>query len=181
MATLRHTLLTGALLLASAWPAASDANELELRVRAAFLYNLAKFVEWPAQSLNDTHINICVLRGTDFEGVLRQEIEGKSVGTRVVAVMSVAPFENKSACQILHLEESLPRDDMQEILRTLADKPVLTVGHRPGFTRDGGILRLKRDQGRLRFEIALPSGREAGLNFSSKLLRVAELVDGAGA
>lgn len=177
MARVLSALLAGVLLLAIA--PASHANELELRVRAAFLYNLAKFVEWPAQSLSSQQINICVFQGSDFEQVLRQEIEGKSVGTRVVSVLSIQPSELPGTCQILHVEESLPREQLQTLLRTLEQQPVLTVGHRPNFTRDGGILRLKSDQGRLRFEIALSSGRMAGLSFSSKLLRVAELVNGA--
>lgn len=180
MTTLLRSLVASALVFASALPHTAHGSDLELRVRAAFLYNLAKFVTWPEQNQDKQQIEVCVLRGTEFETVLRTEIEGKPVGTRIISVVDLSPQDDMSGCHILHLEESQALEHLGPILEAVKHQPVLTVGYGPNFLREGGILRVKRDQGRLRFDIALSSGRSAGLRFSSKLLRLADLVSSSG-
>ena len=156
--------------------AAADEPSREYRIKAAFIYNFAKFTHWPDSSFPDVTapLEFCVFGEDPFGGALNS-IAGKTIRGRKVAVRRVTSVEDGAGCHLLFISASeLPR--LGVILETLTGRPVLTVADMPDFARAGGIISLKtNEQDRLRFEINTGIAKRAGLRISSKLLSLAEI------
>jgi hypothetical protein len=156
--------------------AAADEPSREYRIKAAFIYNFAKFTHWPDSSFPDVTapLEFCVFGEDPFGGALNS-IAGKTIRGRKVAVRRVASVEDGAGCHLLFISASeLPR--LGVILEALTGRPVLTVADMPDFARVGGIISLKtNEQDRLRFEINTGIAKRAGLRISSKLLSLAEI------
>lgn len=162
-----------------AWlsPPAAAAQELsrEYLIKAAFLYNFAKFTEWPAAAFAtaDAPLTICVL-GEDPFGAALDAIDGKEIKGRTVAVRRLADATDAQACQVIFISAS-EQTRLSRILASLRGKPVLTVADFPAFARTGGIINLKTNKDdRIRFDINIGTAQQAGLRMSSKLLSLAE-------
>jgi hypothetical protein len=158
--------------------AAAEAAEAsrEYLIKAAFLYNFAKFTEWPAGSFPDSGapLDICVF-GEDPFGNALESIAGKTIRGRKVAVHRVASIEAGAACHLLFISES-EATRLARILESLRGRPVLTIADMPEFARSGGIINLKTNRKeKVRFEINVTIAKRAGLKFSSKLLSLAEI------
>jgi hypothetical protein len=149
----------------------------EYQVKAAFLYNFAKFVEWPAESFKTSRdpILVCVLGHNPFGNALEDAIRGKSLAGRTFAYRHVSDAESASACQILFVgvEES---KRFRSLLENLKPMGILTVGEAQGFAADGGVINFKLDDGRVRFEINVNAAEHEQLHISAKLLSLAQIV-----
>ena len=160
-----------------ALPAAAAAEtSREYLIKAAFLYNFAKFTEWPAGSFldSDAPLDVCVFGEDPFGGAL-ESIAGKTIRGRRVAVHRVASIEAGAACHLLFISAS-EATRLAGILEALRGRPVLTIAEMPGFARSGGIINLKTNpDDRIRFEINASIAKRAGLRLSSKLLNLAEI------
>lgn len=156
--------------------AAAEEPTREYLIKAAFLYNFAKFTRWPDGSFPDSaaSLDICVF-GDDPFGAALDTIAGKTIRGRAVAVHRVASVEAGAACHLLFISASeMPR--LTAILEALTGRPVLTIADMPDFARAGGIINLKtNEQDKLRFEINAGIAKRAGLRISSKLLSLAEI------
>ena len=164
-----------AALPASQTAVAADVSR-EYLIKAAFLYNFAKFTRWPENSFVDSAapVEVCVF-GQDPFGTALDSITGKTIRGRPVAVRRIASVDDVTTCHLLFISES-EATRLAPILQTLSGRPVLTVADMPNFARDGGIINLKTnndDKGR--FEINVATAKRAGLKFSSKLLSLAEI------
>jgi YfiR/HmsC-like len=150
-------------------PAARADDLPEYRLKAAFLYNFALFTEWPAE-VGGT-LNLCI-HGNDPFGKELDGLQGKAVGERSLAVQRKAIGESVGSCQVVFIAASsigsLPR-----VLEGLRGRPVLVVTDSPGAARQGAALNMAVAQNRITFEANLQAARGAGLNLSSKLLRLA--------
>jgi len=157
------------LALASFAPRALSDELPEYRLKAAFIYNFALFTEWPANL--GTTLNLCVF-GKDPFGDEIDPLQGKKVGDRTVAVHRKTSVESLKGCQIVFIANSaigsLPR-----VLDSLRGVPVLTVADSPGAAGQGAALNMGVAQNKITFEANLQAARAAGLNLSSKLLRLA--------
>jgi hypothetical protein len=146
----------------------------EYAVKAVFLYNISKFIEWPI-TLND-QMRLCIL-GADPFGNALSAVEGKPVGrrrftsTRILSVHEVESF----ACNILFIAQS-ELDHLQGVLEAVRGAPVLTVGDMEGLTRDGVMISFYMEQGKVRFEINQRAAEQAGLKPSAKLLQLGRIV-----
>lgn len=151
---------------------------LEQRVQAAFLYNVAKFVTWPPQENGapDPTMNFCILGDPEFAAVVRQELANKRVGTAAVTIQEPDGAAVAQRCHILFFSKEASRSIEVAEADALGTLPVLTVGAADSFLNDGGIMRLKRVAGKLRFEISLQNLQASGLEVSSKLLRLADII-----
>lgn len=149
----------------------------EYQVKAAFLYNFAKFVEWPPQAFKTPQdpIAICVLGANPFGAALADLIRGKSIDGRPIVFRLVQEAEEAGACQILFVGASAEKR-FRSLWGNLTPAGLLTVGEAPGFTADGGMINFKLDSGRVRFEINLDAAQRAQLHISSKLLSLAQIV-----
>ena len=166
-------LLSFSLLFLLGAPSMSQADELpEYRLKAAFLYNFALFTEWPADVGN--LLNVCIV-GRDPFGKEVDELQGKAVGERSIAVLRKGANEPLKGCQVVFLPESsvagLPR-----MLEELRDRPVLTVADCPSSAGQGVALNMSVAQNKVTFEADLQAARAQRLNLSSKLLRLATKV-----
>lgn len=168
---IRYTALLLATLHASGLHAAV-ASEYE--VKAAFIYNFTRFVQWP-QARASGPLDICVMGEDPFGSAIDAAVAGKSVGERAINVARVEAIEEAKACEVLFISSS-QEGELEDILETLADAPVLTVGDMDDFAERGGMINLTKEGNHVRFEINVDALEDAGLRASSRLLRLATIV-----
>jgi hypothetical protein len=158
--------------VALALPARSEPNDVEARVKAAFLYNFVRFVEWPPESLSDprTPIVIGIVGHDPLGSVLDEIVEGKTVGGRPVRIRRFDSVEQVDHCQVLYIAEPKRAKTLRQ---SLAGKAVLSVGDYVGALQDGNVIAFLLVDDSVRFEISLETAGRAGLKISSQLLKVA--------
>ena len=148
----------------------------EYQVKAAFLLNFARFVEWPASGAQASEPFVVVVFGKDpFGPVLDQAMAGKTVNGRPLQVRRVTDPAALRTCQMAFIAASESRRS-GEILAALSGSAVLTVSESGGFARRGGMINFVVDENHVRFEINPGSATRAGLKVSSKLLQLAIVV-----
>jgi hypothetical protein len=149
----------------------------EYQVKAAFLYNFAKFVEWPdAPSTNGRDpILLCVAGHDPFGKILEQSILGKTANGHPFLIKLFKKDEDASGCHILFTDSS-DETYIRSLFDRLRGSSVLTVGETEGFLRLGGIVNFTLEENKVRFEINVDAAERARLKISSKLLSVAKVV-----
>jgi hypothetical protein len=152
---------------------AQQSNPTEYEVKAAYLYNFGKFVEWPAKARTaDDSFTICVLGQDPFGTTFDTTIAGESISGRKVVIKRVAKPQDALSCRILFISSS-EESRLKEIVATLDTASVLTVSDIPQFTRRGGMIQFVVEANKVRFEVNLTIAERAGLILSSQLLKVA--------
>jgi hypothetical protein len=181
MACLRSVgvLVVALLLLASDAFAALS----EHRLKAVFLFNFTRFVEWPSSAFTaaDAPFVIGVFGRDPFGSDLDDVARGETVNGRQLLVRRVQTMQDAAACQILFIPAT-EQAKLDEILAALARSNTLTVSDLDGAAQHGAMIRLVTDHDRIRLRINVDAARAAGLTISSKLLRASEIVapaDGA--
>jgi hypothetical protein len=146
------------------------------KVKAAFLYNFTKFVEWPANAFKDAGdpVTLCIL-GSDPFGDALDSIKDKTVGGRKFAVRKSLNPESLKGCHIIFVSES-ERENLPAILIAVRNQHALTVGDMPGFAESGGVINLFIFENKIRFEINVDAAQRTGLTISSQLLKLARIV-----
>jgi hypothetical protein len=166
--------LLAALLLAVPGAAPAQTAE-EYAVKAAFLYNFAKFVDWPPAAFPDpSNLKICVLGDDPFGGSL-ETVAGEQVAGRKLNVVRTDSTSKLAGCQILFISRS-ERERIPQILAAVKGSPVLTVGDTQKFADDGVIINFILEGSKVRFEINTDSAERARLRISSKLLQLARRI-----
>jgi hypothetical protein len=163
---MRRAALTAVAIVLLAHPLACRAEGLEYQVKAAFLFNFLKFVEWPPAA-SDSPWVIGVLGRDPFGGVLEDTVRGKMVSGRRVEVRRYGRAADVKDCNILFIG----RAD-SERMTTPVQPGMLTVGESPGFLKSGGIINFYLDDNRVHFEIRPEVAHAAGLRLSSQLLKL---------
>jgi len=156
---------------------AEDNDALEQRVKAAFLYKFAGYIEWPQNlfSQPDTPITIAVMGDDPLAAELSQLVVGRTVNGRPVTVRKLRDIEPSAVVHILFVG----RDDsarLGEVARALQPRPILIVTESEGALTQGSIINFLLVDGHVRFEIALDTAEKKGLKLSSRLLAVAQNV-----
>jgi uncharacterized protein DUF4154 len=148
----------------------------EYRVKAAFLYNFAKFVEWPASSFKNATdpIIICVL-GNPFGDRLENTVNGKEIEGRRLIVRQISDISEAAGCHILFVATGKKR--MADLLGSVKASPILTIGEAVNFAESGGVIGFKLESGKVRLQINIYAAERAHLLVSSKLLGLAEIVN----
>ncbi len=148
-------------------------SELERKVKAAFVYNFAKFVAWPAATNNSSaRFNICVAGHTALGDVISQSLENRTINSRKIHISDIGnSVEQLDNCQILYLNGS-NSPDLGRLLAVARRKPILTIGENENFTSEGGIIQFLLVDGKVRFSINQTAADSAGLAISAKLLEV---------
>ena len=149
---------------------AQDVTEPALK--AAFIYNFARFTTWPASAPAGDSFVICVLNDTAVAEALQHAVAGRSVSERPVSVTAVAPAAPKKSCRVLYMA-GLSVARAAEVVAELQEAPVLTISNIDGFASAGGMTQFFFEHGQLRFRIHLESAKRAGLQISSRLLIMA--------
>lgn len=177
---LKRTITLLMLLLAtlSLWPnGALSAAISEYQIKAAFLYNFAKFVDWPpAENDRKTEeFKIGILGDDPFGGDI-DVIDNKQVRGMPLKILRAYSLNELSGCQIIFLSASIEHE-LKAILELMRDRPVLTVSDTNGFAHQGVIINLINVDNKIRFEINSAAANHAGLKISSQLLRLAHIVE----
>ena len=156
---------------------AQGASPTEYQIKAAFLYNFARFVEWPASALPDSAraLILGILGEDPFGPEIDRIVEGKTVNGRRLEIRRLKDTDSLNGCHILFVSTSEGRR-LPRILEALRLLPVLTVGDFESFAGRGGIIDFVLEENRIRFEINQEAAERAGLKISSKLLKLATLV-----
>jgi hypothetical protein len=151
----------------------------EYQVKAAYLFNFLKFVDWPGQSSGDAPGPwlICVVGENPFGSDLAQVISGKSAQGHELQVKDSLATADLHACHILFISAS-EKKRLPAILAALKGFSTLTVGDMENFTGSGGMIQFVAEDGRVRFVINVGAASGAGLKVSSKLLSLAQSVTG---
>ena len=152
----------------------------EFEVKAAYLFNFAKFVKWPSsiESENDT-FPMCVLGSDPFGPVLDSTVAGEKIGGRTVIVRRISSASEAAKCRILFVS-SAEQSRLGSIMAAVSRMPVLTVSDIDGFVDRQGVIEFVMDHDRVRFEVNLAAAEKAGLTLSSELLKVATAVKRPG-
>ncbi len=152
-----------------------SAEEYELK--AAFLLNFAKFVEWPppARPPPGAPVRIGIVGKDPSGGTIQNSLNGKTVNEGPIVVEIIERAEQAQGCHLLFVPSG-DRDLEAVILKAVKGRPVLTVGEREGFLQSGGLFNFYSEDKKLRLELDNDSIRSAGMVVSSKLLRLARIV-----
>ncbi len=151
----------------------------EYQVKAAFLYNFAKFIEWPPSSFSDVSapLRICVLGRDPFGEELRNITKDKMVNGHKLEVSQVPDLQPARGCHILFIASS-ETAQLKRIFESLQGSDALTVGDTKSFIEQGGMINFVLENSRVQFEVNRKAAEQCGLKISSKLLSVARLVVG---
>jgi hypothetical protein len=149
----------------------------EFQVKAAYLYNFGRFVQWPDESAADRNesFEICVLGTDPFGQALDATLAGGTIGGKSVAAKRITKPQDVDSCRILFISSS-EESHLKEDLAALDKTRVLTVSDIPRFSERGGMIGFILDGNRVRFDVNLDSAQGAGLTLSSELLKVATSV-----
>lgn len=182
-AAIRRILLRASLLAVVLWGSmlalhshAQGANP-EYALKAALIYKLLKFVDWPDQVFADATqpIALCVVGGDPFEGSLHA-LSSRQVHGRKLDVRIVGHAPEATACQAVFVVAGKP-EQVDDHLKELAGRPILTIGDREGFADRGGVVEIAQRGSRLSFVINIDAARRAALRLAAPLLALATVVE----
>jgi hypothetical protein len=170
--------LAALLALAAAGPTRAQAGtSVEYQVKAAFLFNFAKFVEWPPDAFpsDKSPITLCVFRHDPFGTALDEVIRGKTINNRAILARRINELPELKPCQLVFVNSAEDKL-LSEILNSLKGTNALVVGESEGFAERGGGIQFFLEDNKLRFAINVDAVQRARLNVSSKLLALARIV-----
>jgi hypothetical protein len=147
------------------------------RVKAAYIFNFAKFIEWPPQvfTAKESPMNFCVLGRSPVVDELDSSIGGKSVNGHTIMVKHLHGPDEIKDCHLIFLAASAGKQQ-QKLIEAAKGSAVLLVAETPGFARSGGTINFITESGRLLFEVNINAAESAHLKISSKLLALARIV-----
>ena len=174
----RRTLLPVALMLfLCLFVPRAHGQSREYQLKAAFVFNFAQFTDFPTNAFPSTNspLVIAVLGENPFGDTLQKLVEGERIAGHPVEVRQCERVSETEGAHVLFLARSA-WPSWREVARRVAGKPMLTVCEMETFTREGGMIRLFTAGNKIQFNINPTAAQKAGLNLSSKLLRLATIV-----
>lgn len=150
----------------------------EYQVKAAFLLNFSKFVEWPGDAFaRQSDIFILGVLGTDpFGDYLDEIVEGEKIEGKKLIIQRYSSVDDIHDCQILFI--NMPPEETAAAIEKLKGRSILTISDEPDFSQMGGIVQFYKKDDAVRLQINPDAAKQASLSLSSKLLRIAK-IDGA--
>jgi hypothetical protein len=157
-----------------------SSDSSEYLIKAGFIYNFAKFVEWPASAFSqpDSPIVIGILGTDPFGAIIDRIVEDKKIGGRGFIVKRLKwgkDVKELKECNIVFVSSS-EKGHLDDLVQALKGLPILTVGETPGFAERGGIIRFTLEDNRVRFEVNVEAAHQADLTISSRLLTLARII-----
>ncbi|MEX1165590.1 MAG: YfiR family protein [Hydrogenophaga sp.] len=166
---------TGLLSLLSAvfcTPLATAEQATEQAVKAGFIYNFVRFAQWgPVRNNELGPLLICTPGAPPLDGQFAK-LQGRTVGARSIEVRVNVIASDWRDCAVLFITDA-ESTRLDAILRSLGNAPVLTVGDLPGFVKAGGMIGLRMEESRVKFDVNLGSAQRAGLLLNSQMLKLA--------
>lgn len=161
--------------LLGGWLARAQENPPpDYQVKAAFLYHFGQFVEWPTNAFAATNapLVVGVCGGDPFHGDLERMVAGQDINGHPVIVRPIKALSDFKGCHILFIAAS-QKAQVRELLKAVNGAGVLTVGETDDFIRAGGMINFIIEDSQVHFQINNKAARSAGLNISSKLIKLA--------
>lgn len=152
------------------------AGQVEYEVKAAFIHNFAKFIEWPTEVFQDSAAPIQM--GYLGDGPINEalmKLNGKEVQQRTLKVSRIENINHVNSFHIIFVNPSQKKWS-RSILASLRGTGILTIGDIPGFAANCGVVNFYLEKSRVRFEINVSAAERESLKVSSKLLRLARIV-----
>lgn len=172
------TVLAALLYLAAASSIRAQAGtSVEYQIKAAFLFNFAKFVDWPPDAFpsDKSPITLCVFRHDPFGSSLDEIIQGKTINNRAILARRTNELPDLKPCQLVFVDKEADKG-LSDVLNSLKGTSALVVGESEGFAERGGGIQFFLEDNKLRFAINVDAIQRARLNVSSKLLALARIV-----
>ncbi|HEX2966170.1 MAG TPA: YfiR family protein [Syntrophorhabdaceae bacterium] len=168
-----------AMLFFSTGPSFSQAGEptfSEYEIKAGFIYNFPKFMEWPIDSIRDEKrpLTLCI-SGMDPFGSSLSAISSKTAQNRKLEIKELGKSRDFKTCNIVFISSS-EKESLPQLIDTLKNSPIVTIGDNTGFAQGGVMINLVMDDDRVKFEINTESARRARIVISSKLLKLAKTI-----
>lgn len=164
----------------SAAATAQDSLDRADKIKAAYLYNLGRYVEWMEPAATDGQpapFVIGLMAPETLSDELRLIAETKTLDGRPIVVRRFASSHDVGPCHLLYLPRTVPLDVQRDVIQQHSGKSVLFVGEIPEFHRIGGIVLLQEVDNRIRLVVSQAAARRENLKFSAKLLQVAQVAD----
>jgi hypothetical protein len=157
-----------AVLLLVSLPVFAGMNASETQLRVLFIKKITKYIKWPGDESYSKRnmITIAAVRKSEIANYFKEKEQFKVVSW---------PSDK---CQVLFFNTESSRD-IAAVLKRISDRPILTIGKSSQFLKMGGIINLKESGGRIKLQVNICAAQKAGLNISSKLLRLSEIFCGA--
>jgi hypothetical protein len=174
------TCLLSAMALGSHAEGLDASGSSEYLIKAGFIYNFAKLVEWPSTAFPqpDSPIVIGILGDDPFGGTLDRIVTDKKINGRGFAVKRLKwgrDLKDLKDCNILFVSSS-EKEHLDSVVDAMKWLPILTIGDAPGFARRGGIINFTLEDNKVRFEVNVEAAKHADLTISSRLLTLARIV-----
>lgn len=155
-----------------AW-ATNDAPELEYKLKAAFLFNFARFAKWPGSTVDQTAPFVFCVLGQDPFGPSLSALQERSIGEKAIKLHYINSVSNGlDQCQVLFISKSESKA-LQYILNFTKGKPIITVSDIDGFAEANGMFEFINTDGKHSFIINNSIAQTNGLQISSSLLNLA--------
>ena len=150
------------------------------QVKATFIYNFTQFVEWPAPAFAHATapIEIGIFGKDPFGSVIDRILRDVHVQGRPIVVRRATQLTDLQSCQVIFISRSESKF-LPHVLREFENRPVLTISDIDQFARIGGMIGFITKENKIRFQINLKATRKAELKISSRVLRLAEIIEGA--
>jgi hypothetical protein len=164
-------------LCAKAGTVQSSATPSQAEIRAAFVFNFAKFTEWPMQAYSDagSPLTACFMGADDVRAAFQTLSTGKALSGRFLESKAVKSASDMRNCQVLYVD--LPRSPVVvDALKNARQRDALAIGTSEDFLASGGMLRLQIENNRMRFDVNVGAIGRTKIKLSSKLLALARSV-----
>jgi hypothetical protein len=159
-------------LLAAPNVRARQSTASEYEVKATYLYNFARFTEWPAKDAGENTFAVCVLGHDPFGSILDTILAGEAIDGKHMVHRRISAVQDAGDCRIVFISSS-EESRLKETLAVLGKMSALTVSDISDFSVRGGMIQFVLEQNKVRFEVNLETTGKAGLVLSSELLKVA--------
>ncbi len=160
----------------------ADQESHEYVLKAGFIYNFTKFIQWPGkanQEINQKGMILCLAGEDPFGEVLEQLAQKLRLKSKDLVVRPRVALEEMSGCHILFVGPS-EQYRLGQILDRVKNYPVLVIGDTPGYAKKGVGINFVVRKNKIRFEINREAVEQAGLRVSAELLNLATIVQGRG-
>lgn len=156
---------------------AQSAGVAEYEVKAIFLYDFARFVDWPPGSLANDHspILVCIVGSDPFGSALDSTVRGQRIDHREIAIRHTNNVDDLKTCHIAFLSRAVSKD-LPGVLESLKGSSTLLVGDGQGFAERGGTIQLYIEDSSVHFPINIDAVQRAHLSISSNVLALAKIV-----
>ncbi|MBO7433189.1 MAG: YfiR family protein [Salinivirgaceae bacterium] len=175
MKTIKNITIVGAIAVLSLIAGSAHAQYSEYEVKAAYVFNFAKFIEWPESYIGDT-IQLCIYKDDPFGIILEKTMIGRKANGRSWNIRRVSNINDIGNCHILILSGTKQHEIMQ-VLKAIDKKPIVTIGDEmAGFCMLGGVINFMPQFSKHQFEINKDAADGIGVKISPKLLLLAKII-----